>query len=150
MTAVLCTHQDVSNVFGIFDTVQPFTPALFDAHIGYASSEFASAAKSVYEIDDTWSPLPTDVGGDVNKIVATLAGWSLLCFRGFTADVANDSIFRQMYDDARQRVVEMQDDELHLPLPLRNEPFPTMPHVHKATLVGAGGILPGWHHCGRD
>ena len=126
---------------------QGLTTAQFNAHISYASATFLSHASAVYQIPNGWSPSPADVGGEANSIVAVIAGYRLLAMRGI--DKTNNSTYEDMYRDALRRLDDMEDNRIHLPLPLINQAI-VQPIGNYGSLATIGGVISGSSQFGRD
>jgi hypothetical protein len=137
--AALCTVADITTLYDIAPGAQPgLTLAQFNGHISYASADFISAARSVYDVPNNWSPDPATVGEDCNQIVAAIAGYRLLVMRGL--DDPNNPAYKGLYSEAMRRLDSMQDDIIHLPLPLKDV-RPVVQTQNRGSFCSIGGVL---------
>jgi hypothetical protein len=147
--ALLCSTSDVQNMFNISPGVPPFSQSVFDAHIASASSQFIASAKSVYLIPDGWNPSVTDVGSFVRLIVATIAGYHLIIYRGFQGE-GMDASYSDRYKWALDQVENMQTNIMQLPFPLTDAAIPDMITSYRNTLIGPAGIVSGLYNVPRS
>lgn len=147
--ALLCSTSDVQNLFNISPGVPPFNQAVFNAHIAAASSQFIAAAKSVYVIPDGWNPDIEDIGSFVRLIVATIAGYHLMIYRGFQGE-GMDKSYQDRYQWALDQVENMQTNVMQLPFPLADSAIPDMLTSWSGTLIGPAGIVPGKYSIPRS
>lgn len=137
-----CTATDIDDSFNLGVSTTPITPPFtldaVNSAIGRASDLMEEKLSSRYVLPKSGDI--TDIPDDLERIASVIAGYYLLIWRGFDPTNAQDAAYEAQYNGCISRLVDIQENETHPTLQLKDRVMPFAQTWITGTVIDSGGF----------